>query len=294
MSSRNIVVAMDPEKHWAPLHLGARLARMLDAPLVVVSVFPDFGLVDGPDDERRRTIRDQRSDLLELVRGLPGIGAVDVEVVSGRSPARLLQKMSEREDTALVVVGSTMRGALRRIVPGSVVERLASGAACPVAVAPQSFGAQAPEEPSLVGVAYDGSDESSRALDAGAQLARLAGAPLRLITVNERIAFGAVSVGAFPADPSVGHIVAERLRQAHDEALAGLARLADVEGVFEGGHPADVLTAHSRELDLLVAGSRGYGPLGAVLLGGTTHDLMRSSECPLLITPRGRGLELGE
>lgn len=45
---------------------------------------------------------------------------------------------------------------------------------------------------------------------------------------------------------------------------------------------------------MLVAGSRGYGPLGAVLLGGTTHELLRSAECPLLITPRGRGLEFGD
>jgi nucleotide-binding universal stress UspA family protein len=41
-----------------------------------------------------------------------------------------------------------------------------------------------------------------------------------------------------------------------------------------------------------VAGSRGYGPIGAVLLGGTTHALLRSAECPVLITPRGRRLEL--
>ena len=59
------------------------------------------------------------------------------------------------------------------------------------------------------------------------------------------------------------------------------------EGRFLEGSAAEVLAGESTELDLLVTGSRRYGPRTAVLLGGTTHSLMRSAACPGLIVPRG-------
>jgi nucleotide-binding universal stress UspA family protein len=51
--------------------------------------------------------------------------------------------------------------------------------------------------------------------------------------------------------------------------------------------PADVLIRVSAHLDLLVCGSRGYGPLRAVLLGGVTHRVTSAAHCPVLVLPRG-------
>jgi nucleotide-binding universal stress UspA family protein len=58
------------------------------------------------------------------------------------------------------------------------------------------------------------------------------------------------------------------------------------------GDAALVLAEVSAELGLLICGSRGYGPLRAVLLGSVSARLVRSAGCPLLITPRGHGEEL--
>ncbi len=55
----------------------------------------------------------------------------------------------------------------------------------------------------------------------------------------------------------------------------------------------EVLLEQSQEVDLLMAGSRGYGPLGAVLLGGTTRQLTQAAACPLIVIPRDRSLDLG-
>ena len=217
----------------------------------------------------------------------------DALAITGTSPARSLQHVSEGADAAVIVVGSTTRGPLRRIVPGSVAERLLSGGACPVAVAPHGYADDQAEELSVVGVAFDGSDESQRALEAGVGLARSAAARLRVITVNERLAFGAVPVSADRPEDSVNRVIEHGLRGAHDAAVAAHSEKLTVEGVFRTGNPAQVLAEESGEVGLLVAGSRGYGPVGAVLLGGTTHGLLRSASCPLLITPRGRGLDVG-
>lgn len=53
------------------------------------------------------------------------------------------------------------------------------------------------------------------------------------------------------------------------------------------GDTADELADASTDLDLLVLGSRGYGPLRRVLLGGVCAKVMRSSACPVVVLPRG-------
>ncbi len=83
------------------------------------------------------------------------------------------------------------------------------------------------------------------------------------------------------------------LREALDEALADRADSPATEGRFGEGSAAELLTAEINELDLLVTGSRRYGPRAAVLLGGTTHSLMRSAACPGLVLPRARGTSSG-
>jgi nucleotide-binding universal stress UspA family protein len=56
--------------------------------------------------------------------------------------------------------------------------------------------------------------------------------------------------------------------------------------------PAHELAAQSELVDLMVVGSRGYGPRAAVLLGSVTHTLLRKAACPVVVLPRGsRGLE---
>ncbi|MBJ7348576.1 MAG: universal stress protein, partial [Thermoleophilaceae bacterium] len=39
-------------------------------------------------------------------------------------------------------------------------------------------------------------------------------------------------------------------------------------------------------VDLLVVGSRGYGPVNTVLLGTVTGKLMRQAPCPVMAVPR--------
>jgi nucleotide-binding universal stress UspA family protein len=52
------------------------------------------------------------------------------------------------------------------------------------------------------------------------------------------------------------------------------------------GNAAGQLAQASERLDLLVVGSRGYGPLGAVVLGSVSNALVRTARCPLVVLPR--------
>jgi nucleotide-binding universal stress UspA family protein len=279
-----VLVALDAgDRSLDALRLGERFARMLDAPVLLFSAFP-HALLQDPGDVEAKAIRGEaRETLLELGATMDGVRVGDALVVASNSPARELQRLSERGDVGLIVVGSTHRGRVGRVVPGSVGERLLSGAACPVAVAPLAYADGELREAGLIGVGFDGSEEARRALAAARALAQRSGARMRVIAVHEPLSFGAQPAEFGMTTESVNERLAAELRGALGAALAG----TDADGVFETGSAADVLAAHSAELDLLVTGSRGYGPLGAVLLGGTTHRLVRAAECPVLVLPRG-------
>ncbi|MGP0033171.1 MAG: universal stress protein [Solirubrobacteraceae bacterium] len=43
---------------------------------------------------------------------------------------------------------------------------------------------------------------------------------------------------------------------------------------------------YSASLDLLILGSRSYGPLGRLVHGSTSQQLARTARCPLLVLTR--------
>jgi nucleotide-binding universal stress UspA family protein len=50
--------------------------------------------------------------------------------------------------------------------------------------------------------------------------------------------------------------------------------------------PSEELATMAEHLDLLVVGSRAYGPSGRLLSGTTSTQLARRAPCPLLVVPR--------
>ena len=169
-------------------------------------------------------------------------------------------------------------------------ERLLSGGACPVAVAPRGYGDR---DASLrcIGVGLDDSQEARLALDAAVALASTSGAKIRVITVFQRLAFGAAATTALPSE-SANDAMRRELRAIHDSAIADIPEAVAVESRFVDGAADELLVAESEEVDLLVVGSRGYGPLGAVLLGSVSTALARGAACPIIVTPRDRPFEL--
>lgn len=55
------------------------------------------------------------------------------------------------------------------------------------------------------------------------------------------------------------------------------------------GEPASVLIERSEEFDILMLGSRAYGPLRHVLMGSVSARVMREAHCPVVVVPRGVG-----
>ena len=284
-----IVAGFDPSPSgFDAVALGRQLAAATDAHLVVAHVYLEavstLELMPPPDVLAQR--RDEATAEVERAHiVLDGFESWEPVVYAAEPAARGLHEVAERTGAELIVVGSTHRHGLGRVIPGATGERLLHGSACPIAVAPAGWRGDAI---ATIGVGFDGSAESRSALSAAATLALAARASLRVLSVFE---------APDPANPiyamtshGYGEIKGE-LRAAQqarlDEAVGTLPATIDARGQVIDGHPAEALATESEGLDLLVIGSRGYGALRATLVGSVAHHLAGSARCPLLLVPRG-------
>jgi nucleotide-binding universal stress UspA family protein len=273
--------------------LGAQLALATGEAAIVVAVYPEenpigLGRVDA---EWVEYMREQAEEVSEHARRfLEGRGVqAEYRVVGSSSAAHGLDDVAEAETASMIVVGSSPRGARRRISPGSTGERLLHGAICPVAVAPRGLRERPQDTPvRRIGVAYVASPEADEARRVAAELAAETNATLTLYTVVGPRAEVVAPVIGRDAEISFLKSVREGARAALDEALTTLPDGVNATAELLEGDVIDELAAlDEREIDVLVMGSRGYGPVRRVLLGGVARKLIRRAACPLIVVPRG-------
>jgi len=261
------------------LELARLVAGEADASVLVVCVIPygplpvDFKALDqDAAAEAEPLLREAR----ERLEGL----AVETRAFGGGSPAGVMTSIAEDEEIDLVVVGSPHRGAIGRVLIGSVADNLLHGAPCPVAVAPRGYAGERHEALRRIAVAFDGTPESEAALHAAEALAARGSATLELLTVvAPPVAMPGV-VGYTPADPPDPDRILTEAVNSVDERIAASGRRLD-------GPPASTLAEACEEgVDLVVAGSRRYGPAMRVLLGSVSTQLTHRAPCPVLVVPR--------
>lgn len=280
------------ERDAAPLALGRQLAGALDAPLHLVHASPYEPLtMDSPEDEAM-SHDEARTALyaLESALGREGLVAA-VDVISEPSPARGLERVAEAYGAIAIVVGSSHRGRLGRVLAGGVGGRLLHGAPCAIAVAPHGY--EAPSRPRpRIGVAFDGGPGAHAALDTAIRLARTGNGSVGILTVAEPIHMRPALM-TFGWSIPASYTRAVRVRAEAAQRAAQERIPVDLRGNDDliDGDPADALATLSSQYDLLVCGSRGGGPLRAVVLGSVSSALAHSCACPLLIVPAGHGLD---
>ena len=281
---RTIVVGYDePERGGEAIALAEALRDPRHGSLLLASAYlptpvPTAPFVVAVD------LRDPTERLLSEARAQLE-GRVPVRTISvPASPARALTETAEREHADLVVVGSSHHGKVGRVLPGTTAERLLHGAPCAVAVAPRGYER---DDIRHIGVAYEGSPEAEAALRAAEALALELGAALTVYCVVEPppATDSMIAAGTGAEWPSVTAKQHGRqlLYYVADHAPQGLRP----ETVLLHGHAAEQIARRTDGVvDLLFAGSRGYGPLRRALLGSVSGELVRDAGCPVVITPR--------
>lgn len=268
------------------LALARTLAHALGARLILASVYR----VDprrGASGAYARALEAEAQAALDWAAGpLGGVPDVEYRTIPSLSVAHGLQELAEAEGAFTIVVGSSHRGRLGGLLPGSVGQRLLHGASCPVAIAPRGHVSNPPAGLSRIGVGYAPGPDGWSALRAACALAGRLGATMRVLSVAEPLAATAsipYGWGYADVETSSRDALLRDLRRALDEA--GDAIVATGEVVE--GYADDELARLSDTVDLLICGSRGYGPVDSVLLGSVSTSLLRKASCPLLVIPRG-------
>lgn len=199
------------------------------------------------------------------------------------SAARGLTVLAESEAADLIVIGSSRHGTSGSISLERTAGRLLNGAPCAVAVAPVDARESDPFR--HVGIAYDGSPEADTALAAGYSVAAGSGAAVTLLTALPH--HGGVSMpDGFERSDRLARLAAqERLDAAADTAPPGV----NPRTLLLFGRPGEVIDAVCDGIvDLLVVGSRGYGPVERALMGSVSSELTEGARHPVLVLPRRR------
>jgi nucleotide-binding universal stress UspA family protein len=276
-------LAHDDEAREA-VALAVNLARADGAPLILAGVYvaaPGPGSKGYTDAVRPEV----EAELQAAARGVPEDVSCTVRVIGSSSVVRGLHELAEETEAALLVLGPSHVTGVVRAMAGDVTLGAVHTAPCPVAVAPAGFATG--ERPlRTIGVGYSDAPEARDALEAATELAQRNGGDVRIIHVlGDPIAAGPFLAG----DAAVSDT--ERLREQAEawleEARAVVGGRVAVDTQILHGDPAAQLVDAARDLDLLVVGSRGFGPLRRVLLGSVTAGLVHEAPCPVLVLPRG-------
>lgn len=265
------------------VEMASELAERFDADLVVASVVPEpyaKSVIPALPSDALVWMSDEARTSAGAVASEVG---AEVEVRSSLSPARGLTQVVEDLGADLLVIGST-GGRPGRVKGGHIARALMSGGPSTVAIAPLGW-RDGSRRLDRVGVAIAGSPESEEALRLGIGLSE--GGTLRAIAV------------ATPLDSTLGKLVMlgpkeldeiskEVARNHLDEAISLMPdESAVAERRIPEGDAAEELRRESEEgLDLLLLGSRSYGPVRRVLLGSVTSDLVGDAGCAVMVSPR--------
>ncbi|MBV8293905.1 MAG: universal stress protein [Mycobacterium sp.] len=229
---------------------------------------------------------DQENDARNTIAN--AVKAVDDAVESGKGPQVSTELLVSppvptlvelSQEAQMVVVGCRGRGALRRILLGSVSAGLVHQAHCPVAVvhdeAPTSR--RANKLPVLVGV--DGSRSSELAAAVAFDEASWRGVELVALHARSDNNMFAIRRNKWLGwQPSAEETVSE--------CLAGLQeRYPDVRvhRRMVEGRPARQLLGESKTAQLVVVGSYGRGGFGGMSLGSVSTEVVHAARAPVIV-----------
>ncbi len=256
---------------------------MRNVPLNLVHMFktfvPTYPQIPMPTAVAEWQEDDGRRVLEQAVKIAEGAVSADQKIsitseVKASPPVPTLVDMSEEAE--MIVVGNNGRGAVGRVLLGSVSSGVVHGAKCPVAVirAEASYEPRSDRAPVLVGT--DCSPASELALAIAFDEASFRGVELTALYAWSDIAVYQFTGVEWESE-------AERNLA---ESLAGWQeRYPDVtvHRVVTLDHPGRALVKESEYAQLVVVGSHGRGGVAGMLLGSVSNAVVHAVHTPVIV-----------
>jgi len=226
------------------------------------------------------------ADVLEELRmptgappdGLPP-GAVHQAEVEGSSPAASILDYAREHDADLIVMGTHGHPTPERFLAGSVAERVAREAPCPVLTVRQAD--DGPIRRILVPV--DLSERAKAVIPIAKRLARLYGAEVELYFVIDEDTLPMAHVPLLGPVRVAPEEVENRFRKLMSGLVAEHQGDVPLRGTVERGHPARDIAAYAADhADLVVIATHGRTGLERLFLGSVAEKVIRRAPCPVL------------
>jgi nucleotide-binding universal stress UspA family protein len=284
VAERPLIVALDGRDHDSDaLALARTLQATLGGWLLIAHVIPPAPLGRGMV-EYEFLARQEGRELLARAAEASG-SAAETRLLETWPAASALAQLADDHGASMLVLGASHRGAVGSVVPGRTASHLVARTPCPIAVAPAGYANAGTTSISTIGVAYDGTSEADLALAAAIGAASKLAVPVRLYH----------AMHAISDDPSWDLFRRNMQRIAQrilDRGLQHVPSDLRATSLVLEGDAAEVVAAAaaSDDIGLLYVGSRGYGSLRELVVGGVVGGLLHAARCPLVIVPaRGHG-----
>jgi nucleotide-binding universal stress UspA family protein len=187
-------------------------------------------------------------------------------------------RVAKEENADMVVVGTHGRNGLQKIFLDSVSDGVARHAPCPVLVV---RGYTSPIDTILV--ASDGSEESSLALRAAAEIAKATGSSITVLNVIEFGDEANESNGEETDEYAFAPRMLKLVKQRADDELKDSGIEYRVTQQHRHASDAIIDYAVASGADLIAIGSRGLGAFGRLLLGSVSNSVLHRAPCPVLV-----------
>ena len=221
------------------------------------------------------------------------IGDTDIEwesLTSVGHTADEIALIAKEKGADLVVSATHGRSGLKRLILGSVTERLMRTLPCPMYIVrtlDREPAAPVTSEMKLkrILVGCDFSSDSDLAVQYGLSLAQEFQTELYLAHVLEPTVYkDMLSRSAGTADGDRKGLREELTRKLNSMVPEEAKQWCTPETLLLAGHPSDELTKYAvvHEVDLIVLGVRGHSVMESLLVGSTTDRVVRQAPCPVL------------
>jgi len=272
---------------------GIRLAKAFGAKLYVCHVI-DITPIAAYDEavvqwvDQQKAVTDYAQDQLN---SLVGEQPLDVEqVVIPGHPVDDITHLAQEKQIDLAIAATHGRSGLKRMVLGSVTERLMQTLPCPL------LSVRSPEKEitassdqdirmNKILVGCDFSADSLLAFEYALSLAQEFQSELHLVHVIEPPIYKHL----FKQDIKPSEELRESIREPLDNMLHKMVpeearHWCRHTTALLAGPPHEELTQYAQvnDMDLIVLGIRGHGLVETLLVGSTTDRVIRQAHCPVL------------
>jgi nucleotide-binding universal stress UspA family protein/enoyl-CoA hydratase/carnithine racemase len=273
------------------LNYGVAMAREFDAKLYVchvVDVSPTALYGEAVADlsrQHQRLIQSATEKLGQMAADY----AIDCEpmVVSGHAADEIC-RLAEEKAVELVVCSTHGRAGLKRLILGSVAERLMRILPCPLLIIralKQDLSLNGELSLKRILVGCDFSPDSNLAFMHGLSLAQEFQSELHLVNVmesagNQETAEG----GELPESPHYQDTYASLNQKLQDMVSDESCNWCTLKTAVLTGRSYEGLVdyANKYDIDIIVLGARGRGLVAKLFVGSTTDRVIRQAPCPVL------------